>query len=150
MRLPWTLVGLRMWGATTGEDLRAFTADTGESFDSPYWPIFSPDGKRFAFVGKFRDPAGEYKYKLKVWDCDTGREVLALENFPFYGFHGYVPLAFDRTGARLTGLIASPWPGNKGDRKALKIWTLLAGRDRFIQQGSLGWEMYWVSMVWAW
>jgi serine/threonine protein kinase/WD40 repeat protein len=124
-----TLVSWRMWDATTGEDLRAFTADTGESFDSPNSPIFSPDGKRFAFVGKFRDPAGEYRYKLKIWECETGREVLALENFPYYGFHGNIPLAFDRTGARLAGLTASPWPGNKGDPKALKIWDVASGRE---------------------
>ena len=69
-----------MWDAQTGQELTTFKGHTG----AVYSVAFSPDGKRLACGSATWDStkrvygAGE----VKVWDVQTGRELLVLKGTP--------------------------------------------------------------------
>ena len=62
---------VRVWDAATGKRLRVLG---GEGMGVTHSLAFSPDGRRLALGGgaSVDDP------RLRVWEADTGREVLSL------------------------------------------------------------------------
>jgi serine/threonine protein kinase/WD40 repeat protein len=98
---------LRRWDTASGRELRGFDPFPGETAIihlSHDW--FSPDGKRFAFLANVRDAAGRERWKLKVWEWESGRELFSLPEVPTS-----TVLAFDPSGARLA--FAIPAPGDE-------------------------------------
>src|SRR5439155_25994871 len=91
-----TEVELHQWDAGTGKELPVLRPYAGTSLRSFAMPTLSADGKRVAFVGYVSGPAGREECRLKVLDCDTGRERLALADFP-----ASPSPPFDRAGGRL-------------------------------------------------
>jgi WD40 repeat protein len=71
-----------------------------------YHVVFSPDGKRLASAGR----------GVKVWDAQTGRELLALED-------ALGPVAFSPDGKRLATCAVS----DQG--AAVKMWDGDGGRS---------------------
>jgi WD40 repeat protein len=114
-------VELCLWDVTTGKELPGLRPYPGEPLSSFSPPRFSRDGKRLAFVGSLQGRGGRREFRLKVLDCDTGRELLALADLP-----NYPSLAFDATGGRLAVLTIPP--GKQGDCQ-LTIWDV-ASRQR--------------------
>ena len=113
---------LRRWDTASGRELRGFDPFPGETAIihlSHDW--FSPDGKRFAFVANVRDTAGRERWKLKVWEWESGRELFSLPEVPTT-----TVLAFDPSGARLA--FAIPAPGDE-PRCDLTIREIEGGKE---------------------
>src|SRR5439155_6917862 len=87
---------------------------------------FSPDGQRLAsgagrFEGQPKDAAGE----VKIWDAQTGKELLSLTHT-----HVISGVAFSPDGQRLA---SCGGPGSFDDRKSnpgeVKVWDARTGRE---------------------
>jgi serine/threonine protein kinase/WD40 repeat protein len=92
-------IKVRVWDVTTGRELPSFTYFAGESLAGL---TFSLDGKRLACVYSTNKSTGGEACQLRVLDCDTGREMLALGDVPL----GPGP-ALDGAGDRLA-VVMSP------------------------------------------
>jgi WD40 repeat protein len=114
-------IGLRLWDATTGKELPGLRPYPGESLSTFFRPTFSPDGKRLAFVGYVPGPGGRLTARLKVLDCDSGRELLALAGLPDSAHH-----AFGAKGG-LLAVVTTP-PGSPGDCK-LTLWDVATRKE---------------------
>ena len=104
---------VKIWDAQTGQELTTFKGHTGPVFSV----AFSPDGKRLASGSVTLNStngvldAGE----VKVWDAQTGRELLSLKGHTAK----VVSLAFSPDGKRL----ASGGPGPGCTRATVvKVW----------------------------
>jgi serine/threonine protein kinase/WD40 repeat protein len=115
-------VELRVWDTTAAKELPALRPYPGESPRTIFGPDgLSRDGRRVVFLGYFIGPDGREERRLKVLDCDTGRELLALSDLP-------VPSrpAFDRTGNLLALWVEPP---DKPAEGRLVIRDLVAGKE---------------------
>jgi WD40 repeat protein len=128
---------VKVWDARTGEEL--FSSSIGplpqlfrENIGRIPYVAFSPDGKRLATpgpgqVGVRRNQEFEVPREVKVWDTQTGRELLTLK-----GFVGPRPaLAFSPDGKRLAaspGGSASFGPDVPGETK---VWDTQTGQELF-------------------
>jgi WD40 repeat protein/serine/threonine protein kinase len=128
---------VKMWDAQTGQELTTFKGHTGTISSV----AFSPDGKRLACggsrldvtkaVGKRIDGAGE----VKVWDVQTGRELLVLKHT------GSVSVAYSPDGKRLASAGQKPdgtplaGAGQKSGPAAVvgevKVWDAETGQEVF-------------------
>jgi WD40 repeat protein len=81
---------------------------------------FSPDGKRLASCTYPRAGSGE----IKVWDAQTGQELLTFEGNTFVG-----SVAFSPDGERLT---SSTGGGPSGE---VKVWDAQTGQELLTFQG---------------
>ncbi|MCI0459730.1 MAG: WD40 repeat domain-containing serine/threonine-protein kinase, partial [Gemmataceae bacterium] len=113
-------VELRIFDATTGKELSAFTPIPGASLRGFSFPGFSPDGKGIVFAAQVQGPSGGEDWRLLVLDRDTGRAVFTLATLP-----GSPHIAFDRAGGRLA--VAVTPPGSQADGK-LTIWDVGGGK----------------------
>src|SRR4029077_13759406 len=104
-------------------ELRGFTPFPGQTAVTEMGDgTFSPDGKRYAFVGLVRDAAGAERWRLKAWEWGTGRDLFSLPELP----DATGALTFDPAGQRL----AMVMPGPKGDAGCdLKVWEVDGGRE---------------------
>ncbi len=123
---------LRLWDTTSGKELRGFTPFPGASDVSPLLPGldtgFSPDGQRFAFRAGVRDAAGRWSGRLKIWDWDTGRELLTWpgsRDSPVDP-RSLVGPTFDTTGRRFSAAV--PRPGDEGQFD-LKVWEVDGSKE---------------------
>jgi WD40 repeat protein len=113
-----------VWDAQTGQELLALQGHTGMVTSV----AFSPDGKRLASASGVWDQQ-QLKYtspEVKVWDPQTGQELLALQ-----GHTGMVTsVAFSPDGKRLAsagGVDLSP-----GE---VKVWDAETGQELLALQG---------------
>jgi WD40 repeat protein len=102
---------VRIWDAQTGRELLTFTGHT-----VPIYSVaFSPDGKRLASGGRAKKDRNKGNFiaaEVKVWDAQTGQELLSLKE-------GGTSVAFSPDGKRLAGA------GTEG----LKVWDAQTGQE---------------------
>ena len=96
----------------------------GETFDLGFVPRFlRHDGKRMAYYAEVRDTAGQNHHRLKVWDWETGRELLSVSDLG--GLVSRFGACFDGRAERLAVFIKRP--GSAGGD--LKIWETDNGKE---------------------
>jgi WD40 repeat protein len=103
---------LKIWDADTGKEVRALQGHT----QSVICVAFSPDGKRLVSgsgnPGNFPQP--NQPGELKIWDADTGQEVLTLKGQP----RGFPCVAYSPDGKRIVS-----------GSEELKIWDANTGQE---------------------
>src|SRR5262249_28664330 len=109
---------VKMWDAQTGQELTTFKGHTG-AVDSV---VFSPDGKRLA-CGSAPWDSTKQSYgagEAKVWDVQTGRELLVLKHTgPVFS------VAFSPDGKRLAS--AGQKSGPAAVVGEVKVWDVETG-----------------------
>jgi WD40 repeat protein/serine/threonine protein kinase len=123
---PDRLSKVKVWDLETGKELFSLEGSqrSPSPFTSVYSPVaYSPDGKRLAGAGLFREPGKqEDKHKVKVWDAQTGKELLVFEG-------GWDRVIFSPDGKRL----AAP------SREEIKLWDTQTGQVIQSFKGGNGW-----------
>src|SRR5262249_12105588 len=66
---------------------------------------FSPDGRRIVTSSGYVQGTGQVRDEVKMWDADTGRELLTWRDGPLHVWN----LAFSPDGTRLTAVGAIPF-----------------------------------------
>jgi WD40 repeat protein len=70
---------LKVWDADTGQDLLTLKGHPGAVF----CVLYSPDGKRIVSGSGGYDPKTSKRWgEVKVWDAQTGQELLTLKDHP--------------------------------------------------------------------
>ena len=130
---------VKVWDAQTGQELRTFKGlagpvdareylrgnrpKDGEASTGPV--VFSPDGRRVASGNSFAvgtGPGTAWTTEVKVWDAQTGREVVTYK-----GNVGRIDsLAFSPDGKRLASA-ADNGPGDQGGE--IKVWDAETGQE---------------------
>ena len=121
---------VKVWDAQTGQELFSFRIGPSAGV------AFSPDGKRLATAsGRWLGGArwDGVPGDVKVWDAQTGQELLSLK-----GFAGpYPSLAFSPDGKRLA---SSQRPSNsldRGDFDEIKVWDAQTGQELLTLKGHI-------------
>jgi WD40 repeat protein/tRNA A-37 threonylcarbamoyl transferase component Bud32 len=120
---------IKVWDARTGLEIRTLRGHVG-----PIWSVcFSPDGKRLAsasgpfIVDNPDEPPGE----VKVWDADSGQELLTLK-----GHTGsVVAVAFSPDGRRLASAGVAKRPPGEVRSGEVKLWDVGSGRELHTLKG---------------
>ncbi len=115
---------LRLADGLSGKEVRRIDPYPGEIQTIGIPSIqFSPNGHRFVHRSQARDASGRpVKWRVKVWDWLTGREVFARSDLT-----GVVSMpAFDPSATRLATGIARPRDQAGGD---LIIWDIDGGKQ---------------------
>jgi eukaryotic-like serine/threonine-protein kinase len=92
---------LNVWDAESGKAVLSFRAHQYIIKSLGY----SPDGKRIATTS--------YESKIKLWDAETGKELLGIPN------DGGATIAFSPDGKRIAG----------GSDQLVKVWDALTGNE---------------------
>ncbi len=109
---------LRLVDVVAGRQVQRIAPFSGETSSTHSIQItFSPDSRRFLISGVIRDKSGREDWRIKVFDWDSGRDLLTLADLG----GGPRSVAFDRSGARLA-VLNSRQGGNAGSD--LRIWDL--------------------------
>src|SRR5262249_22212844 len=127
---------VKVWDAASGKELRSIRAH-----DYLIKGVaFSPDGRRLAtasgtLVGGGRRAGGE----VKVWDADTGKELLRFADLPQWANS----VAFSPDGKYLaagTGDLAQVAPSTPGE---VRVWDAATGKEILTLTG----HTFWVTAV---
>jgi WD40 repeat protein len=111
---------LKVWDAETGQELHihTFPADARGV-------VFSPDGRRIAGGGKRPNdgPGPASSGEIKVWDAETGRELLTLQGHTSDVWN----VAFSPDGQRLAS--GSPFD------PTVRVWDAQTGQELLVLKG---------------
>jgi WD40 repeat protein/serine/threonine protein kinase len=112
---------VKVWDAQTGQEIVAFKGHTGLVQSV----AFSPDGKRLASAAGEQRPAGRGgEGEVKVWDAQTGQEILTWKvNLS----PGRPHVAFSPDGKRLASTSS-----------LLKVWDAQTGQELLSLKGHTG------------
>jgi WD40 repeat protein/serine/threonine protein kinase len=121
---------VKIWDATSSPEARTFRGSPSHVSSV----AFSPDGKRLAAGGGTWDDTKQayVSGELKVWDAQTGKELLSCKNHS--GAVGSV--TFSPDGKRLAGAAAD---------KAVKVWDAQTGQEILTLKMSGGERNAWVA-----
>jgi WD40 repeat protein len=121
---------VKVWEKQTGQELLSLKPHTGRILRV----VFSPDGKRLA------TPSGTWNKatnvwdagEVKVWDAQTGRELLTLKGHT----RAVVSVAFSPDGTRLASSSSLPnGISNRNERVEVKVWDAQTGQESLTLQG---------------
>jgi WD40 repeat protein/tRNA A-37 threonylcarbamoyl transferase component Bud32 len=121
---------VKVWEAQTGQELLTLKGHAG----SVIRVVFSPDGKRLAAAsGTWDDTKKDWvSGEVKVWDAQTGRELLTLKGHT----NAVVSVAFSPDGTRLASSTSRPngitlrnLPGE------VKVWDAQTGQELLTLKG---------------
>jgi WD40 repeat protein len=125
---------VKVWDTQTGEEL--FSSRIGR-FDRME---FSPDGKRLVTANSGPWQGGQQgRYfdvpcDVKVWDAETGQELLSLK-----GFTGPSPrLAFSPNGKRVAASRRYSNAQGPEERGEIKVWDAQTGQELFTLRDTFG------------
>jgi WD40 repeat protein/serine/threonine protein kinase len=126
---------VKVWEARTGQELLSLKGHAGRVLRV----VFSPDGKRLASAsGTWDDTKNDWVAgEVKVWDAQTGRELLTLKGHTA----AVVSMAFSPDGTRLAS--SSSWPTGTGIRNqpqpgGVKVWNAQTGQELLTLKGHRG------------
>jgi WD40 repeat protein/tRNA A-37 threonylcarbamoyl transferase component Bud32 len=110
---------VEVWDVQTGQEVLTLQGHT--------WGVssvcFSSDGKRLASAGPVWDPQKrEHASEVKVWDTQTGQQVLALKG-------AFGPVAFSPDGQRLASGL---W------NSTVKVWDTQTGQEVLVLKDASG------------
>jgi WD40 repeat protein/formylglycine-generating enzyme required for sulfatase activity/serine/threonine protein kinase len=114
---------IKIWEAETVKELQTFKGHT----DAITSISFSPDGKRLlsSSGGYFSDDKNKDANHLKMWDLNTGKELVGLFNKQ----KGFVTAAtFSADGKKIVSAV---------EDGEIKIWTTAEKMDRALLQGEM-------------
>jgi WD40 repeat protein/serine/threonine protein kinase len=113
---------VKVWDATTGQELLLLKGHTG--FVKSV--VFSPDGKRLGSVSYGWDvnQSTSVPRELKVWDAQTGQELLSLKDMGS-GCPGIFSPDFKHVAA-----VVGQWKAPR-----IKVWDVQTGQEVFTLQG---------------
>jgi WD40 repeat protein/serine/threonine protein kinase len=113
---------VKVWDARTGKELFSLTRHTARVMSV----VFSLDGKRIVSGSEGFDPKTRAFWgELKVWDAQTGQELLALKGHD----DAVVSAAFSADGNRIVS--------GSHDR-TVKVWDAHTGQEQFSLKGHTG------------
>lgn len=92
---------IKLWDATTGRELRTFTADKG--FFASF--AFSPDGKTLATGNAYQDSQSQTRVELTVWDVKSGLAIKSFDDWGEDSHPGIADIAFSRDGKFLASVV---------------------------------------------
>jgi WD40 repeat protein len=113
---------VRLWDLATNKVLREFNKLPAAPSQEPrIWSLaFSGDGKKLATAQGSDNIA-------KVWDVDTGKELVALGKHPAW----VIAVAFSPDGKTVAA-------ANAGKEAQVKLWDVATGKERFTLKGPTG------------
>lgn len=133
---------LRMWDVKTGAVLRDFGAHSGLITAA----VFSPDGKTLASACNttYKEKGQSTKWKVRLWDVDTGKEQLTITGDE--NDHGN-PLRPATLAFSSDGKLISTFVGGHFQKQQLRTWDTTTGKVVNVRDFDKDWGRWHVQQA---